>query len=94
MPGYDRITPDLYGPGDVSDMIDWDGPVPRYQQLAAILRAQIESGQLPPDRPITSKRTLGEMYGLGPHTVQKAVALLVAEGLVTYVHGKGFYVTR
>lgn len=57
-------------------MIDPDGPVPVYRQLAAILRAQINDGTIPPDRPIPSKRSLIEQYGIGARTVDRAIDLL------------------
>jgi len=68
------------------------GPVPRYAQLAAILRAQIHAGELPPDHPIPSKRTLREQYGVSGQTVDKAVAILKGEGLVHTVPGLGIFV--
>jgi DNA-binding GntR family transcriptional regulator len=74
--------------------IDPLGEVPVYQQLAGILRTQIESGELPPGRSIPSKRDLRERYGVSGGTVDKAVGLLKDEGLVRGVHGKGLFVIR
>ena len=75
-------------------MIDPDGPVPVYQQVAAILRGQIERGELQPDRPIPSVAQLVGGHGIARGTALKAVRLLVDEGLVYVVHGKGAYVRR
>lgn len=69
------------------------GDVPRYQQLAAILRQQIEAGELPPRTPIPSKRQLRQTYGISGQTVDKAVQLLRDEGLVRTVPGLGIFVT-
>ena len=66
----------------VVDEIDPDGPEPVYRQLAAILRGQILSGAIPPRRPIPSKRTLKERYGVSGLTCVRAVELLKQEGLV------------
>lgn len=72
-------------------MIEY-GEIPRYQQLAALLRERIESGDLPAGRPIPSKRTLREEYGIAGQTVDKAVAMLKDEGLVRTVPGLGIFV--
>ena len=67
-------------------------PCPVYQQLAAILRAQIESGELRSGRPIPSERTLTQRYGVAVGTVKKAVEVLRTEGLVHTVIGRGIFV--
>jgi len=74
-------------------LIDHDSDVPVYIQLAGILRGQIERGELAPRRPVPSKRTLKEQYGIAGGTVDKAMDLLRAEGLVKTVPGRGIYVT-
>jgi GntR family transcriptional regulator len=73
--------------------IDFDGPVPVYLQLAALLRAQIASGELPADRPIPSKRDLVQRYEVGRGTIDHAVQVLKDAGLVYTVIGRGVYVT-
>lgn len=67
--------------------------MPVYRQLAGILRQQIERGELAPRRPVPSKRTLTQRYGIAGGTVDKAMDLLRAEGLVKTVKGRGIYVT-
>jgi DNA-binding GntR family transcriptional regulator len=74
--------------------IDHHGPQPVYQQIAAILRAQIEARELVPDRPIPSEATLMQRYGVARETARKAVRVLVGEGLVYVVQGRGAYVAR
>ena len=74
------------------DEIDHEGAEPVYRQLAAILRAQIESGELRPGRPVTSERTLTQRYGVAVVTVKKAVEVLRSEGLVHTVIGRGIFV--
>ena len=73
-------------------MIDPDGPVPPYRQLADILRGQIEGGQFEPNRPIPSISQLQQTYHLARGTIVKAVGVLVDEGLVQVVPGRGVYV--
>jgi GntR family transcriptional regulator len=72
--------------------IDRDGPIPVYQQLAAILRARIEAGELAAGRPVPSESTLMQEHGLARETVRKAVRVLRDEGLVQIVQGRGAYV--
>ncbi len=72
--------------------IDHEGPEPVYRQLAAILRAQIESGELRSGRPVPSERTLTQRYGVAVGTVKKAVDVLRSEGRVYTVIGRGIFV--
>ena len=74
------------------DEIDHEGRVPVYRQLAVILRRQIASGQLPPDRPLPSKAILRERYRVSQGSVERAIDVLRQEGLVETVRGKGIYV--
>jgi GntR family transcriptional regulator len=72
--------------------IDRDGPTPVYMQLAAILRARIEAGELVPGRALPSETTLMQEHELARETVRKAVRVLRDEGLVQIVQGRGAYV--
>lgn len=76
------------------DVVEIDplGSTPVYQQLAAILRAEIRSGKLPVGRPLPSYIRLMQDYEIARGTAAKAVQLLVAEGLVRIVPGKGAFV--
>lgn len=73
-------------------MISEDDARPAYVQLAAILKARIESGEITARLP--SERDLHNEFGLAPMTVRKAVRLLRDEGLVVVVAGRGTYVKR
>lgn len=73
--------------------IDHLSGTPVYLQLAALLREGIESGELQPDRPLPSYMTLMQEHEVARGTVAKAVGLLVDEGLVRIVPGRGAYVT-
>ena len=73
-------------------MIDREVPEPPYVQLAAILRARIESGEITSRRP--GERALQQEFGLAPATIRKAVRLLRDEGLVRTVSGMGTYVVK
>lgn len=72
--------------------IDHDAATPVYQQLAAILRARIESGELPPGRVLPSEATLMQQFGIARETARKGVRVLRDEGIVHIVQGRGAYV--
>lgn len=80
-------------PGYVAPVdVDREGKQPIYLQIAAILRDRVTSGQIAPGRPLPSERTLVQEFGVSPLTARKAVRVLVAEGLVEVVQGRGAYV--
>jgi GntR family transcriptional regulator len=72
--------------------IDHEGSTPVYLQLAAVLRSMIESGEIPPDRPLPSVKSMMQTYGVAQGTAERAVRILKDEGLVRTVIGKGVYV--
>lgn len=67
-------------------------PVARYQQVADRLRDAIVAGDYPPGQALPSESVLAEQYGLNRTTINKAVRLLAAQGLVTVEHGRGAFV--
>lgn len=69
-------------------------PVPRYRQIAHILRERIGAGELEPDRPIPSEAQIQQEFGVARETARRAVALLREEGYVVTVPGMGTYVRR
>jgi GntR family transcriptional regulator len=73
-------------------MIDRTTPVPPSRQIANAIRAQIESGELPPDTRIPSVISLASEHGVSPDTARKAVRILRDEGLVVVVAGYGTFV--
>lgn len=73
-------------------IIDREGPVPPYRQVADDLRRQIADGTIPPGRAIPSMMQLEERYGVARDTLRKATQLLKDEGLVYTVRGMGIFV--
>ncbi|WP_335992390.1 GntR family transcriptional regulator [Glycomyces sp. MUSA5-2] len=72
--------------------IDHEAPTPVYQQLAGILRARIERGDWAPNRQIPSEPQLVQTYGLARETTRKAIRVLIEDGLVVTVPGRGTFV--
>jgi DNA-binding GntR family transcriptional regulator len=74
------------------ETVDPNSATPVYVQVANILRARIESGQLLPDRPVPSESQLEQEFGVARGTARKAIAVLREKGLVITVKGRGSYV--
>jgi DNA-binding GntR family transcriptional regulator len=74
------------------ETVDPQSATPVYVQVADILRARIESGQLLPDRPVPSESQLQQEFGIARGTARKAIATLRDQGFVVTVKGRGSYV--
>lgn len=66
--------------------------VPIYQQISDQFKADILAGKLPKGEYLPSIRSLAKDLKISVITTMKAYEQLEAEGLVTAVQGKGFYV--
>jgi DNA-binding GntR family transcriptional regulator len=73
-------------------IIDHASPVYPYLQIAGQLREQIADGTITGMLPSYTK--LQEDSGMSPGTVQRAVKVLVDEGLVFTVRGRGTFVRQ
>ncbi len=71
-----------------------DGEPPIYVQIQNVIRERIERGEWTPGTMLPSEREFRETYGIARMTVRQAISALVAEGLLTRVHGKGTFVIR
>jgi DNA-binding GntR family transcriptional regulator len=72
--------------------IDLHSHEPSYRQLAAVLRARIESGEIAPREPLPSITSLTGETGLAVGTVRKAIGVLVDARLAYTVPGRGTFV--
>ncbi len=71
-----------------------DAPLPLSQQLAALLRAEIESGARPPGSRLPTIMALATEHQIATATVVKAMRILKGEGLVTGSTGHGTFVAE
>ena len=71
----------------------FDSAVPRYVQLAALMRSRIGRGQWPRAHRLPSLETLMAEFGVARVTVRQAVDLLAREGLLSPQQGRGTFVT-
>ena len=68
--------------------------IPLYVQLEQILRSQIMTGELLPDKRIPTEKELAEIYQVSSITVRQAIMRLVQEGLLLRKQGKGTFVRK
>jgi DNA-binding GntR family transcriptional regulator len=66
--------------------------VPKYVQLAQVLRAQIDDGTYQPGNPIPSEPRLVGEYEINRATVRKAIETLISEGRLYRARGLGTFV--
>jgi DNA-binding GntR family transcriptional regulator len=72
--------------------LDHDSPVSLYEQLAAVLRGQIERGELTGRVP--SVKSLAQQYEVAQGTAERALAVLRETGLVRSAMGRGHFVVK
>jgi GntR family transcriptional regulator len=62
------------------------------RQIAAALRAAIESGEIRPGAKLPSERELAATHDVARNTAREAIRQLAESGLVTAQHGRGVFV--
>ncbi|WP_433250452.1 GntR family transcriptional regulator [Streptosporangium sp. CA-135522] len=67
-------------------------PSTRYEVVAAALRQDIVSGTLSQGSQLPQEMALAEQHGVSKGTARQALQMLAAEGRITAVHGKGWFV--
>lgn len=65
---------------------------PKYLEIAAALRADIDNGIFSPGSRLPSEPQLVERFGAAQGTVRRALSVLQSEGLVEARHGAGVFV--
>ena len=73
-------------------MLTGDGRLPKYRQIMKVIRERIADRTYPPDALIPSERALAREFSTHPETANKAIATLVAEGLLYRRRGVGTFV--
>jgi GntR family transcriptional regulator len=74
----------------MAEDLDHDSPVPLYEQLAAVLRADIDAGRITVRVP--SELTLVQRHGVSRGTAHRAVMILVEAGYARISRGKGTFI--
>ena len=73
---------------------DADSRVPRYLQLASVLRRRIRDGHWAVGDKIATLEELEREFNVARVTVRQAIDLLQSEGLVKSFQGRGTFVTK
>ena len=77
----------------MSRTIDPFTAVPKYFQLASILRQKIDEGEWAPRSAIPSERQLEGLYHISRTTIREAIDQLVQQGYLYREHGRGTFVS-
>jgi GntR family transcriptional regulator len=64
----------------------------RYATLAALLRTRVQAGEWPPNVALPSEQALAQQNGVALGTMRRALQVLVDEGLIERIHGRGSFV--
>ncbi|MEV0386988.1 GntR family transcriptional regulator [Nonomuraea sp. NPDC050643] len=75
-------------------MLDREGPVPIYKQVAGLVRDQIERGELEAGDPVPSEAGLEKGFGIARTTARRVARELRDQGLVYTIRGEGTFVGR
>ena len=73
--------------------IDYKSRVPIYDQITAGFIRLKALGVLKPHDKLPSVRSMASSLGINPNTVQKAYAILEADGVIYSVSGKGSFIS-
>ena len=73
-------------------IVDREPGQSRYGALAAALRARVIAGEWPPGSAMPAEQTLAAEHGVALGTMRRALELLVEQGLVERIHGRGTFV--
>jgi len=67
--------------------------IPKYYQLANILKQKILEGEWQPRTPIPSERALELQYNISRTTIRQAIDYLEKQGFIYREHGRGTFVS-
>ncbi|MEV0588137.1 GntR family transcriptional regulator [Nonomuraea sp. NPDC050310] len=73
-------------------MLDRDGPVPIYKQVAEVILGRIERGELQPGDPVPSEAQLEAEFQIARTTARRAAQELREQGSAYTIQGEGTFV--
>jgi len=77
---------------ELAIIVSLQSEMPAYEQIKTQIKAQILSGELSADEPLTSMRQLARDLRVSVITTTRAYGDLEAEGLIYTVQGRGCFV--
>ncbi|MBH1933653.1 winged helix-turn-helix transcriptional regulator [Streptomyces sp. AV19] len=75
-------------------MIEFAPDIPRWRQVADVIRQRIKDGTYPPRSRVPSVVQLQEEFGIAGLTSQKVLRALRTEGLIYTEPGLGSFVSK
>jgi GntR family transcriptional regulator len=75
-------------------LVDASPGMRRYAALANALRTRVVAGEWPPGSALPSENLLAAEHQVALGTMRRALELLVEEGLIERIHGKGTFVRQ
>jgi GntR family transcriptional regulator len=74
--------------------MEWRADVPKWRQLADLIKKRIADGTYQPRQPIPSEHKLVQETGLSRSTVQKTLRHLRDEGVIYSAQGLGNFASE
>jgi GntR family transcriptional regulator/MocR family aminotransferase len=71
-----------------------DSSIPIYHQLYSYIKTEIQTGRIPYNAKLPSKRKLSAYLGISQNTIQAAYDQLIEEGYIISCEKKGFFVCK
>lgn len=75
-----------------ADVLDRDGPVPIYVQIADLIKQRIQEGELSPGDAVMSEAEMETEYGIARTTARRVARELRERGLAYTIQGEGTFV--
>ncbi len=75
-------------------MIQRDSHIPLYSQIRQVIEQELVEKKLGPGQALPSEGDLAVRFGVNRMTVRRAVDLLVAQGLLCRIQGRGTFVAQ
>lgn len=69
-------------------------PAPPYRQIAAVIRARVDAGEIEPGGALPSEKMIGSEFGVARETARRVAAVLRDEGVAVTIPGRGSFVRR
>ncbi|MDD3174444.1 MAG: PLP-dependent aminotransferase family protein [Herbinix sp.] len=74
--------------------INTESKEPIYHQLYSHIKTEIQTGRIPYETKLPSKRKLSAYLGISQNTIQSAYDQLIEEGYIISIEKKGFFVCK
>ena len=77
----------------MSEIVDFNSPIPRYLQISNWLEEMIRKGRYKVGERLPSESSLAEICGVNRNTVRQAISELVAKGFISKKNGIGSFIS-